>query len=86
MKSNQLERQFINGVDEWSGLVGFHGVGHQGNSQLPRQAKNNSNQFHFMKGIDGIVCGERWAGGRHKPTKSTNFSFQFDFMALNEIK
>ena len=32
---------------------------------------------------------EAWVGvppAGHKPTNSTNFSFQFDFMALNEIK
>ena len=45
MKTNQLERQFINGVDEWSGLVGLNGVGHQAAPTAARQVHQLSLLF-----------------------------------------
>ena len=53
MKFNQLERQFINGVDEWSGLVELNEVGHQ-RAEARRQA-NNSTNFSFSNKLRKVV-------------------------------
>ena len=77
MKTNQLERQFINGVDEWSGLVGLNGVGPQGSPSRGKPQRKNQQIIHsFMIDLWLISCG---GVGLHSIIDFNLIPFPFQF-------